>query len=662
MQVATIQQAILSGTPLPGSLPHYIVSLRILPATPLVLTDDAAPGQLTVEPINDLGDAVSGHTGFVWSSSDELVATVDSDGLVTPVDVGDAIITVEYAGLSQSRAVSVQSPLPAVDSITADVGALGLLEAESSQITFEVLDSLGNSMPNEGITVETESGNESTIDLTLNGKVVTVLGVADGTDSVRAVSVSDPLVFTDWIPVTVTDVPSGGMVWEKYRPVGYADIYESDYSSLPATNSGWPAGSHGVTVGYTNVSTGINEGRLKVVSDPTCPHGGPTALRIRFKADMYPTSPAGFTNNGLGNFDANNAWIDKFEDVLDGTADEWSTPSVFDPLTKAWDTNAGVAAGSTLIIDAGAARFVSGARMYLGPGTPSAVRYSISKADSPAGPWTTMVAAWTPTVANGLNRVRVAKAPEYTQDTGDARYWKLETLDPGAAGCDVMGFALVVGAKVGVGPINMQQWIGTTGITKNRRDNLYICEAIYFEPDEDGKWWYGPTNTKGPFIGVGQNPGAGGAGNQIIETAIGNGGANGEGNHLVAISLRHHQQGPPNTGWVSHGVLVAKSSDFGFSGCHKVGMWHIIEREYHVNDAGVQNGYVSIHIQREDGFDAEIMLITDWVYRTVANPYAFWNYQKMYQFGGTGQANAPEHPVQIRIGHTTIAALGNAGP
>ena len=72
-------------------LPNYSISItNVLP----VLTDIETPVQLTFE-IKDGDTIITNPLPVVFTSSDNAIATVDSTGMVTPVGVGDVIITVE---------------------------------------------------------------------------------------------------------------------------------------------------------------------------------------------------------------------------------------------------------------------------------------------------------------------------------------------------------------------------------------------------------------------------------------------------------------------------------------------------------------------------------------------------------------------------------------
>ena len=87
----------------------------------------------TISPDNATDKSVT------WSSSDEAVATVNADGLVTAVAAGSAIITAKTAnGLAATCAVTVKAKVVATESITLNMDKAELVEGTATQLTATV--------------------------------------------------------------------------------------------------------------------------------------------------------------------------------------------------------------------------------------------------------------------------------------------------------------------------------------------------------------------------------------------------------------------------------------------------------------------------------------------------------------------------------------------
>lgn len=104
-------------------LPNYSISItNVLP----VLTDLETPVQLTVEQ-KDRDTILTEPLPMVFTSSDNSIATVDSTGLVTPVSVGNVVISVE---LEFDSTVN--------DSITITVEEVKIPETYTLELTGDV--------------------------------------------------------------------------------------------------------------------------------------------------------------------------------------------------------------------------------------------------------------------------------------------------------------------------------------------------------------------------------------------------------------------------------------------------------------------------------------------------------------------------------------------
>ena len=153
---------------------------------------EVAPSELTVTvgASETLTATVTGGTTneATWSSSDESVATVDEDGTVTGVSVGEAEVTAtstDDPSVSDSAAVTViADPDAAVLSVTVDPAELGMVVGDSATLsaTVEVTGSASRS-------VLWASSDATVASVDADG-VVTAVGA--GTTTVIVTSTFDP--------------------------------------------------------------------------------------------------------------------------------------------------------------------------------------------------------------------------------------------------------------------------------------------------------------------------------------------------------------------------------------------------------------------------------------------------------------------------------------
>ena len=172
----------VSGSSTVTVLAPAVTNVAVTPAPSSVIIGD------TVQLAADV-TAVSGASEDVtWSSSDETIATVDQDGLVTGVAIGAATITatsVATPGVSGSSALTV-TDVPAVTGVTIDPATLELELGESGTLT-PVVDAVGGA--DESVTWSSSDVAVATVDV--DGLVS---AVAAGTATITATSVFDPAV------------------------------------------------------------------------------------------------------------------------------------------------------------------------------------------------------------------------------------------------------------------------------------------------------------------------------------------------------------------------------------------------------------------------------------------------------------------------------------
>ena len=146
-----------------------VASITIEPAMATLMSIGETV-QLTATVLDENGQPVSGAV-ISWSSSDETVATVSSQGLVTAVGNGTATITARTGNASQTAAVTVRQT---VASITIEPAMATLMSiGETVQLTATVLDE--NGQPVSGAVISWSSSDETVATVSNEGLVTAVM-------------------------------------------------------------------------------------------------------------------------------------------------------------------------------------------------------------------------------------------------------------------------------------------------------------------------------------------------------------------------------------------------------------------------------------------------------------------------------------------------------
>ena len=145
-------------------------SVEINVSTSTLRAGESTKLVVTVKPSTTTNPSVT------FSSSDNSVATVDAEGNVTAVGVGEAIITVTCGDVSSTITIKVVATI--ADSITLDKTAITLKATETETLSATVLP---ESTTDKTVTWSTSDAKVATVDA--NGKVT---AVAVGTTTITA--------------------------------------------------------------------------------------------------------------------------------------------------------------------------------------------------------------------------------------------------------------------------------------------------------------------------------------------------------------------------------------------------------------------------------------------------------------------------------------------
>jgi len=181
--------------------------IEVTPDT-LDLSGPGEMGQLTAAAFDDLDAPIEG-IDFAWASSNPNVATVDAEGLVTSVDVGQAIVTATAQGVTGGSVIIVSAePPPPLEPTTVMVSpdSVNAERLTEVQFTATVFDQFGDEMPEEEITWSSSHDCRASVDSDglasiWMGGAVTIRAGAGGVQGTASVSIAPA---PDGVPATVS--------------------------------------------------------------------------------------------------------------------------------------------------------------------------------------------------------------------------------------------------------------------------------------------------------------------------------------------------------------------------------------------------------------------------------------------------------------------------
>ena len=193
---------------------------------------------------------------FSWSSSDPAVVTVDSAGLATAANPGEAEITATSRGATGSMHLLVVAPVPTAMDLTPDTVALTAL-GDTVRLVAVVLDALGRLLEDAPVSWATSDGTVASVDdaglVSAQGVGSTRVTAAAGTVSRSAAVLVSQSVGSVVVSPASASIPPGG--------------------TLRLTAAAFDANGHTVPVEFswsssnTNVATVDGMGVVQAVGD-----------------------------------------------------------------------------------------------------------------------------------------------------------------------------------------------------------------------------------------------------------------------------------------------------------------------------------------------------------------------------------------------------------
>jgi len=171
-----------------------VATVNVTPAAPTITVGSSI--QLVATTLDADGNTLAGHT-ITWSSSNESVASVSSDGLVSGLAAGGPVtITATSEGKSGTATVTVAAVVVPVASVAVSPSTKSLIVGATVQLTAVALDASGNALAgrsiswsssNTGIATVSASGLVTAIAV---GGPVTITATSEGKSGTATVDVA----------------------------------------------------------------------------------------------------------------------------------------------------------------------------------------------------------------------------------------------------------------------------------------------------------------------------------------------------------------------------------------------------------------------------------------------------------------------------------------
>jgi uncharacterized protein YjdB len=210
-----------------GKKQVFVTAIAVpVPVHTLEVTPESAELQLIVSPTVQLDVVLKDADGNVltdrdveYDSSDEDVATVDENGLVTAVGEGDATITATSGGESDDAAITVQRA--PVHTVAVEPTSFALVvggDPSTQQLTVTLRDEAGNELTGRDVSFSVDPMGVVTV---TDDGLVTAVAAGDATITVTSEGVEGEAT------VSVTDASGSD-----------GDVYEPNNSSETAADLG----------------------------------------------------------------------------------------------------------------------------------------------------------------------------------------------------------------------------------------------------------------------------------------------------------------------------------------------------------------------------------------------------------------------------------------
>lgn len=237
----------------------------------------------------DASQATLANRGFVWTTSNANVATVDASGSVTGVGAGSAVITATSEGKSASSTFTIMQG--AVATVVVTPSPITMVAGQSTQLAASARDASGSVIT--GKSVVWSSSNTAVASVSSQGVVsgvgagsTTITATIDGVSGTSAVTVSD-------VPVAKVAVsPQGPTISTGSSVQLSATVTDANGTVVSNRAVSWTTSNAAIaTVSSTGVVTGVIPGTATITATSEGKSGSATVTVTLVPAGNVTVAP-----------------------------------------------------------------------------------------------------------------------------------------------------------------------------------------------------------------------------------------------------------------------------------------------------------------------------------------------------------------------------------
>ncbi len=156
--------------------------------------------------LTDAADNELTGRSVTWESSDDTIATVDANGMVSGLKGGDVTITATSEGVSGTAQVTVANP---VDTVEVSPDPLTMNVLDTHQMTANLADAAGNALTGRTVTWRSDDTSVATVDASgvvtaKSAGTVNISATAEGVSGSAEVTVENPVTTVEVTPASPT--------------------------------------------------------------------------------------------------------------------------------------------------------------------------------------------------------------------------------------------------------------------------------------------------------------------------------------------------------------------------------------------------------------------------------------------------------------------------